>query len=270
MKSQAHSGPKTASVNIKMPTTAAVVVWDPIVIIINPKPIWKVPAKNPKNRSWGEIDNLPATKYPIKAAKIPAINCDGTISTFGYFRTITINTANEIGMINATILPKNWSLDWTDKELPIIRSTPDIPKTIEIKVIKPILSFKKIYPNNAKKIVSVEIIKSVLATVVWYMANTYAEKPMPKNTPAIIPGNPELWKDLKKFFLNLINKYRATIIEKKICLQKRICHKLAPSNDFTIIPPKLKQTAPKITKIDPGIFFNKVNKIIKSIMNIEI
>ena len=59
-----------------------------------------------------------------------------------------------------------------DKELPIIIITPDIPIIIEIKVIKLIFSFKKIYPNNAKKIVSVEIIKSVLATVVCYIANT--------------------------------------------------------------------------------------------------
>ena len=36
---QAHSGPKTASVNIKIPTTAAGVVLDPTVIKINPKPI---------------------------------------------------------------------------------------------------------------------------------------------------------------------------------------------------------------------------------------
>ena len=71
-----------------------------------------------------------------------------------------------MGIMNATILPKNWLLDWIDKELPIIRSTPDIPIIIEIKVTKLIFSFKKIYPNNAKKIVSVEIIKRVLATVV--------------------------------------------------------------------------------------------------------
>ena len=82
---------------------------------------------------------------------------------------------------------------------------------------------------------------------------------MPKNIPAISPGNPEVWKDLKKFPLNAINKYKATIIEKKICLQKRICHKLAPSKDFTIIPPKLKHSAPSITKIVPGILFNNVN-----------
>ena len=70
IKSQAHSGPKTASVSIRTPTTAAGVVWDPMVIIINPKPIWKIPARSPKIRSCDEIDNLPATKYPIKAAKI--------------------------------------------------------------------------------------------------------------------------------------------------------------------------------------------------------
>jgi len=82
---------------------------------------------------------------------------------------------------------------------------------------------------------------------------------MPKNIPAISPGNPEVWKDLKKFFLNVINKYRATIIEKKVCLQKRICHKLAPSKDFTIMPPKLKHSAPSKTKTVPGILFNSVN-----------
>ena len=77
--------------------------------------------------------------------------------------------------------------------------------------------------------------------------------------PAINPGNPEAWKDLKKFFLNVINKYKATIIEKKVCLQKRICHRLAPSKDFTIIPPKLKHSAPSKTKTVPGTLFNIVN-----------
>ena len=43
---------------------------------------------------------------------------------------------------------------------------------IEIKVIKLIFSFKKKYPNTAKKIVSVVIIKFVFATVVLYIANT--------------------------------------------------------------------------------------------------
>ena len=91
------------------------------------------------------------------------------------------------------------------------------------------------------------------------MANTKAEKPTPKNTPAITPGRPDERKDLKKFFLKAINRYRATTIEKKNCLQKRICHKFAPSKDFTIIPPKLKHIAPNKTKIVPGILFNIVN-----------
>ena len=56
-----------------------------------------------------------------------------------------------------------------------------------------------------------------------------------------------------------MNKYKATIIIKKNCLQKRICHKFAPSKDFTIIPPKLKHIAPKRTKIGPGILFNNIN-----------
>ena len=82
---------------------------------------------------------------------------------------------------------------------------------------------------------------------------------MPKNIPAISPGYPEAWKDLKKFPLNTINKYKATIIEKKICLQKRICHKFAPSKDFTIIPPKLKHNAPRKINNAPGILFKNVN-----------
>ena len=61
INNQAHSGPKTASVNIKMPTTAAGVVLDPTVIKINPKPIWKTPAKKAKNKSWFEIDNFVET-----------------------------------------------------------------------------------------------------------------------------------------------------------------------------------------------------------------
>ena len=49
--SQAHSGPKTASVNIIIPTIADGVFLAPIVIKIKPKPIWKKPAKKPKNIS---------------------------------------------------------------------------------------------------------------------------------------------------------------------------------------------------------------------------
>ena len=48
MKSQAHKGPKTASVNIMIPTNADGVRRAPIVIKIKPKPNWKNPAKKPK------------------------------------------------------------------------------------------------------------------------------------------------------------------------------------------------------------------------------
>ena len=61
INNQAHRGPNTDSVNIKTPTTAAGVVCEPMVIKINPNPIWKKPAKKAKKRSWGEIDNFPVT-----------------------------------------------------------------------------------------------------------------------------------------------------------------------------------------------------------------
>ena len=48
---QAHSGPKTASVNIIIPTIADGVFLAPIVIKIKPNPIWKKPAKKPRNIS---------------------------------------------------------------------------------------------------------------------------------------------------------------------------------------------------------------------------
>ena len=54
----------------------------------------------------------------------------------------------------------------------------------------------------------------------------------------------------------MISKYKAIMIAKNICLQKRICHRLAPSKDFTIKPPKLKQKAPKKTNNGPGIILN--------------
>ena len=52
------------------------------------------------------------------------------------------------------------------------------------------------------------------------------------------------------------------MIEKKNCLQKRICQRLAPSNDFTIIPPKLKHKAPRKIKSGPGILFKTVNLVL--------
>ena len=44
------------------------------------------------------------------------------------------------------------------------------------------------------------------------------------------------------------------MIEKKICLQKSICQRFAPSKDFTINPPKLRQIAPNKTNNGPGNF----------------
>ena len=44
-------------------------------------------------------------RSPINGAKIPAINCKGIMSTFGYFLTIKIKIANDIGIINATKFP---------------------------------------------------------------------------------------------------------------------------------------------------------------------
>ena len=50
----------------------------------------------------------------------------------------------------------------------------------------------------------------------------------------------------------MIKKQSITIMKKKD-LQNNICHKVDPSNDLTIIPPKLKLQAPKKTNKGPGI-----------------
>ena len=49
-------------------------------------------------------------------------------------------------------------------------------------------------------------------------------------------------------------------MEKKNDRQNNICHKVAPSKDLTINPPKLKLTAPKKTKKGPGKFLIKFIK----------
>ena len=41
-------------------------------------------------------------------------------------------------------------------------------------------------------------------------------------------------------------------------LQNKICQRVAPSNDLTISPPKLRVQAPKNTKNGPGIFLKKI------------
>ena len=46
---------------------------------------------------------------------------------------------------------------------------------------------------------------------------------------------------------------------KKNWRQKSICHSVAPSNDLTIKPPKLKHNAPRKIRNFPGILFKKVN-----------
>ena len=50
-----------------------------------------------------------------------------------------------------------------------------------------------------------------------------------------------------------------TVRAKKNCRQKSICHSVAPSKDFTIIPPKLKHKAPNKISIEPGNLFKKIN-----------
>ena len=42
----AHIGPRIASSSINIPTIAAGVFLEPMVIQMKPKPIWKVPSKN--------------------------------------------------------------------------------------------------------------------------------------------------------------------------------------------------------------------------------
>ncbi len=50
-----HIGPRIASSSINIPTIAAGVFLEPTVIQMKPKPIWKVPSKNERKRSFGEI-----------------------------------------------------------------------------------------------------------------------------------------------------------------------------------------------------------------------
>ena len=58
-------------------------------------------------------------------------------------------------------------------------------------------------------------------------------------------------------------KKAKTVIEKNKDLQNNICHKVAPSKDFTISPPKLKLHAPRNTKSGPGSFVIMFIKFVK-------
>ena len=60
----------------------------------------------------------------------------------------------------------------------------------------------------------------------------------------------------------MIKKAR-TVNEKKSDLQNKICHRVAPSKDLTINPPKLKLNAPKKINNGPGKFLIKVIKFVK-------
>ena len=94
--------------------------------------------------------------------------------------------------------------------------------------------------------------KFVLATVVLYIANTYPQKPEDKIMPPKIPGNPDFLNESKKFFLYVNIKKIVTTKIKNRDLQNNICHKFAPSKDFTISPPKLRLIAPRKTNNGPG------------------
>ena len=54
-----------------------------------------------------------------------------------------------------------------------------------------------------------------------------------------------------------------TVREKNKDLQNKICHKVAPSKDLTINPPKLKLRAPKKINNGPGKLFKTFIKFVK-------
>ena len=137
---QAHIGPRTASVNIIIPTKAEGVDRAPIVINIKPKPNWKKPAKNPKKISFEDIIIVGDINNPIIIANIPATNWSGIISTSGNFLTINIKIAKEIGITNATRLPV---ISPGEIEVPSIKKIPEIASNIQKKVSLDIVSFKK-------------------------------------------------------------------------------------------------------------------------------
>ena len=76
---------------------------------------------------------------PIKVAKIPATSCKGIMSTLGYFLTIRIKIAKEIGIINATRFPV---ICPGVNEFPSITIIPATAKTIHVNVSLEIFSFK--------------------------------------------------------------------------------------------------------------------------------
>ena len=78
-----------------------------------------------------------------------------------------------------------------------------------------------------------------------------------------MPGNPDFLNEIKKFFLYVNIKKIVTTKIKNRDLQNNICHKFAPSKDFTISPPKLKLRAPKNISNGPGKLFKIFIKFVK-------
>ena len=72
-------------------------------------------------------------------------------------------------MRNAIVFPTIWP---GDKEFPTIIIIPAIARIIDASVILEIFSLRNRYPNIARNIVCVCIIKLVLVTVVLYIAKT--------------------------------------------------------------------------------------------------
>ena len=89
----------------------------------------------------------------------------------------------------------------------------------------------------AKKIDCVVMVIFTFATVVLYMANTYAVKPNDIKKPAKKPGSPDVLNLSKVFFPYVKNKKTPTVKKQNIDLYKSICHKSEPSKDLTSKPP---------------------------------
>ena len=81
------------------------------------------------------------------------------------------------------------------------------------------------------------MVKFTFATVVVYIAKTYAVKPKDMQNPANKPGSPETLNFLKVSFPYIKNRNTATVKKQKIDLYKSICHKSEPSKDLTSNPP---------------------------------
>ena len=110
------------------------------------QPLWYEPIYNVTKAALVMLGKNMANELIGKNIRVNTINA-GLILTPDW-----IKTAKELGIIKATIFPDNCP---GDKELPTISIIPEIARIIEVKVILDIFSFKKKYPNIAKKIACV-------------------------------------------------------------------------------------------------------------------